>query len=209
MNAMRSGVLMLWLATCVATCVATSHAAAAPLTCSRALTQALRTNGRAEAALRYALPALDGAPRTVRATLALEPPVFARLDVAATGEKLVVRSDGGEWLQPQAHQVLHFRAAQAAAPLRWWRVLLGDEALARERRSGDGYVLTLIDSHGAALDSARVWLDRKGMPSRLEVGDGGGGMTTYRLSGWRMRPGRGAAAFRLSTPAGYESVELP
>jgi outer membrane lipoprotein-sorting protein len=205
MNTMRGALLMFALATCVVA----SQATAAPLTCSRALTQALRTHGRAEAALRYALPALDGTPRTVRATLALEAPVYARLDVATTGEKLVVRSDGGEWLQPQAHQVLHFRAAQAAAPLRWWRVLLGDEVGACERRSGDGFVLTLIDSHGAPVDSARVWLDGHGMPSRLEVGDGGGGMTTYRLSNWRMLPGRGAAAFQLSLPSGYESVELP
>ncbi len=205
MNTLRNAVLMI----AFATCLVTSPAGAAPLVCSRALTQALRTGGRAEAALRYALPAIDGTAHSVRATLALEPPVFARLDVAATGEKLVVRSDGGEWLQPQAHQVLHFRAAQAAAPLRWWRVLLGEEAGARERRVGDGYLLTLIDFHGAPVDSARVWLDGKGMPSRLEVGDGGGGVTTYRLSGWRMRPGRGAAAFHLIVPAGFESVELP
>lgn len=186
-----------------------SQALAGPLTCAHALTQALDKHGRAEASLRYSLPALSGAPRAVHATLALEPPAFARLDVTSTGEKLVVREHGGEWLQPQTRQLLHFRAAQAAAPLRWWRVLLGEEHGARERRFAEGFVLTLLDHHGAAVDSARVWLDGKGMPNRLEVGDGGGGVMTYRLSGWRFLHARGEAAFHLAAPARYESVELP
>lgn len=191
-------------------CMAASGAAhAGGLTTARALTEALRSHGRAQAALRYAMTDAAGAPRTVRATLALEAPAFARLDVNTTGEKLVVRAEGGEWLQPVARQVLHFRAVQAAAPLRWWRVLLGGDRDARERRSGDAWTLTLLDAKGAAADSARVWLDARGLPSRLEVGDGGGNTVTYRLSAWRFLPARGAAAFQLAVPAGYESVELP
>ena len=81
---------------------------AAPLESSRALVRALARQGHAEATLRYAVPSASaGAPRSVSATLAVEPPDRARLDVLATGERITLRQDGGEWLQPQMKQVVH------------------------------------------------------------------------------------------------------
>ena len=68
---------------------------AAPLEASRALVRSLAERGRAEATLRYLVASAPGsAPRSVHATLALEPPDRARLDVPATGEKITLRGDG-------------------------------------------------------------------------------------------------------------------
>jgi outer membrane lipoprotein-sorting protein len=159
--------------------------------------------------LRYALPAIPGeASREVSGKLALEPPDRVRLDVTGTGERLVARGDGGEWLQPSTKQLLRFGAEQVSPAFRWWRALLGDAGLVHERRAGSGrFVLVMKDEEGTA-DSATVWLDSHGLPSKLEVGAGDGGMT-YRLSGWKFVAARGATAFRLSAPAGYETVDLP
>lgn len=182
---------------------------AAGLQSSAALARALAGTGRAEATLRYLTPALSGAPRAVHATLALEPPDRARMDVSATGEKLVARADGGEWLQPATHQLLRFPARQSAAALRWWRVLLGS-GTARERRvAADRYVVTLLGEHGAAVDSAEVWLDPHGLPARLVVPAGDPDAAVYRLGSWRFMRARGAAGFRLVAPRGYEVVETP
>ena len=184
-------------------------ASPAGLQSSAMLSRQLGAAGRAEVTLRYALPAVPGEkPRDVSGKLALEPPDRVRLDVSGTGERLVARGDGGEWLQPSTKQLLRFGADQVSPAFRWWRALLGDAALVRERKSGNArYVLVMKDEAGTA-DSATVWLDSKGLPSRLDVGAGDGGMT-YRLSGWRFVPARGASAFRLTAPAGYETVDLP
>jgi len=178
---------------------------------SAALARALRTAGRGEVSLRYDVASLTGgAPREVRATLALEPPDRARIDVRATGESIVARADGGEWRQPATRQLIRFRPEHAVAAMRWWRVLLGEERAARERRIAPRhYALVLAGEDGAATDSAEVWLDPRGLPSRLDVGSGDGSALRYRLAGWRFTKARGIAAFRLAVPAGYESVELP
>lgn len=180
----------------------------AALQSSAKLSQQLRAAGRAEVTLRYALPeAVGDAAREVRGTLALEPPDRVRLDVTGTGERLVARGDGGEWLQPSTKQLLRFGPRHVSPAFRWWRVLLGDAALVRERRVSAGrYVLVMKNEAGAA-DSATVWLDSGGLPSRLDVGAGEGG--SYRLSGWKFPAARGAAGFRLAPPAGYETVDLP
>jgi hypothetical protein len=172
--------------------------------------RALAKSGRAEATLRFELPGAAGAGRVVQATLALEPPVRARLDIASTGEKIVTRADGGEWLQPAAKQLLRFRADQAAPALHWWQVLIATERSARERPLGAShFVLTLLDDRGAAEDSAEVWLDARGLPARLLVPAGDPEGATYRLANWRFSSPRGENAFRLQPPSGYESIELP
>ncbi len=177
---------------------------------SAALVRALGPGGRAEATLRYGLPTATGATRVVHATLALEPPAFARLDVPSTGEKIVARADGGEWLQPSTRQLVRFPAKQAAPALRWWRVLLAAERSTRERAVGEGrYVVTLLSERGAEEDSAEVWLDGRGLPSRLVVPAGDPDAAVYRLTNWRFLRARGAGGFRLAAPAGYESIELP
>lgn len=183
-------------------------ASSATLQSSAKLAKQLRAAGRAEVTLRYALPAMPGdTPREVRGTLALEPPDRVRLDVTGTGERLVARGDGGEWLQPATKQLLRFGPEHVSPAFRWWRVLLGDARAVRERRVSEGrYVLVLNDEAGDA-DSATVWLDSRGLPSRLDVGVEEGG--SYRLSGWKFLAARGASGFKLSAPAGYETVDLP
>ena len=141
-------------------------------------------------------------------TLALEAPDRVRLDMSGTGERLVARGDGGEWLQPATKQLLRFGAGQASPALRWWRVLLGEAAGVRERRIAPRrYVLVQGAAAGFA-DSATVWLDARGLPARLDL-PGGDGVMTYRLSGWRFARARGPAGFRLTAPAGFETVDLP
>lgn len=187
------------------------HAAAgaAALRSAASLARALQSHGRAEATLRYGTAGAGGAAATVRATLALERPGLARLDVAGTGERLVARADGGEWVQPALKQVLTFSPGQANAALGWWRVLLGDDPLARETALGAGHWrITRGEGGAAGLDVAEVWLDARGLPARLVVGAGEGAMT-YRLSGWRFAAARGIGAFRLATPEGYDVVEMP
>jgi hypothetical protein len=182
---------------------------AAALESAAGLKQALRRAGRGEATLRYELPGVGGAPRAVHATLALELPDRARIDVASTGEHIVVRADGGEWLQPATRQLVRFPARQAALALMWWRVLLGSEPSARERRLGAGhYEVSLPTSGGQPADSAEVVLDGRGLPARLTLG-GGESAVVYRLGAWHFGRARGAQGFRLSAPAGYESVDLP
>jgi hypothetical protein len=185
-------------------------ARATDLASARALARALTSSGRAEAVLRYLVASPSGDSRTVRATLALELPAMARIDVAGTGEALVARPDGGEWLQPSTRQLLRFRPRHGAAALRWWNVLLGGERAARERPlGGNRWVLVLRSEPGAAEDSAEVWLDPRGLPARLVVPAGNPEAAVYRLGGWRFMRRRGDPAFRLATPRGYEAVDLP
>lgn len=196
-------ILWMWLGVMVA-----FPANAAPLEASWALVRSLAERGRAEATLHYSVAAAPGAaPRNVHATLALEPPNRARLDVPATGEKITLRGDGGEWLQPSMKQLVMLRPRHAVAALQWWRVLLGDGAGVRERRlARGGYRLVTTSGPG---DSADVWLDARGLPARLELPDGTGGHAVYRLAGWRFSRARGNAAFHLKTPAGYVPVDMP
>ena len=201
----RAGVLAVLALACV-----TSGAQAAGLQASAALTRALAGGGRAEATLRYLTTGVSGTPRAVHATLALEPPDRARLDVTASGEKLVARADGGEWLQPATRQLLRFPARRSAAALRWWRVLLATNGTARERKIAEGrFVVTLLGEHGMAADSAEVWLDPHGLPARLVVPAGDPDAAVYRLGSWRFTRARGESAFRLPAPRGFEVVDTP
>jgi hypothetical protein len=185
-------------------------APAAALEASRALLARVGSGGRAEAALRYALPGFPGEPaRPVQASLALEPPDRARLEVAATGEQVTVRADGGEWLQPAARQVVRLSPARVAPALRWWRVLLGGGAGVREERLGARHYRLVLPAHaGAAADTAEVRLDARGLPVRLDLREAGGPLV-LRLSGWRFPRARGVAGFTLTAPPGYAEVRLP
>ncbi len=187
----------------------TESASAAPAGARATLQKRLAASGRAEVTLRITQSdPLAGGSRTVHATLALEAPDRARLEVPATGEKVTLRADGGEWLQPRGRQLLRLRPEHGALAMRWWRALLDPEAAWRERRLADGRVrVTLAAEHGAAADSADLWLDAHGLPARLELASGPAG--SYRLNGWRFLRSRGVAAFRLAVPAGWEAVELP
>ena len=150
-----------------------------------------------------------GAPQRMRGALAVEPPDLARLDVAGTGERITLREDGGEWLQPAVHQLVILKPRHSVGAMRWWRLLAGGTG-ASERKLGAGrYRLVVASSPTADADSADVSLGSGGLPERLELDDGAGGHLVYRLSGWKFTPARGAAAFRIVAPPGTETVELP
>lgn len=203
MSAVRAFALYVALALGAASARAESPASGA------ALVRSLRGAGRAEATLRFVTPSLPGRPvRTVHAILALEWPDRARMDVGATGERIVLRADGGEWLQPATRQLLVFKPGQAAAALGWWSVLLGRDPLARERRVGGGRWRLERGSPGTPDTVAEVTLDARGLPARLVLGEGEEAVT-YRLSGWHFGSARGGAGFHLTAPAGWEVVELP
>lgn len=185
-------------------------ARAAPLESTRALAGGLARSGRAEATLSWSVPGPPGgAPNTLRGTLALERPDLARLDVAATGERITLRADGGEWSQPRLKQFLLLTPRHSVAAMRWWRVMAGAGG-ATERRIGGGHFRLLVPATpAAAADSADVWLDARGLPARLMLADGMGGALSYRLTGWRFTRAEGGASFRLTAPPGVETVELP
>jgi len=177
---------------------------------TRALAAGLARGGRAEVTLRWSVPAVPGgAAQRLRGTLAVEPPDRARLDVPATGERITLRSDGGEWLQPSLHQMMLLKARHSVAAMRWWRLLAGAEPASERRLGPRRYRLVLAATPAAQADSAEVSLDAAELPARLELDDGTGGRQVYQLSGWRFTRARGAAAFRVSAPAGVETVELP
>jgi len=180
---------------------------AATLESSRALVDQLRRAGRAETTLDWTIMGAMGEPAPQRGQLALEPPSFARLDVPRTGERVTLRPDGGEWLQPQLHQMIRLSPKHAGAAMRWWRLLAGGEG-ASERRLGTGRYRLVVGAGTPSADSAEVTLDSRGLPSRLRLGEGEDAQE-YRLSGWRFVKARGERDFRLSAPAGVEVVEMP
>lgn len=185
---------------------ASAHAAS--LESSRALVEQLKRAGRAEATLAWSVPGPTGEPVAQQGKLALEPPSFARLDVGKTGERVTLRPDGGEWLQPQQQQMLKLSPRHAGAAMRWWRLLAGGEGARERKLAASHYRLVIPASEGSEADSAEVFLDPSGLPARLRLGDSEQALD-YKLSGWKFVKARGERDFRLSAPPGVETVELP
>lgn len=179
-----------------------------PLVTARAMSRALAGGRAGEASVSYAIPDMSGAPHTVTGRVRVQAPDRVRLDFT-TGEKITLRSDGGEWLQPATKQLLRIPPDRASGALRWWRVLLpGSGATFQEESLGDHrYRLTSRDVAGGITVTAR--LDAQGFPAELRVEGMQDQPVTYTLSGWRFGGGRGAASYRLTAPAGYETVDLP
>lgn len=207
-------------AVCLCALVLSGARPAQALESTRALAAGLQRAGRAEATLVWSVMGPPGsASRALRGLLAVEPPSRARLDIAATGERITLREDGGEWLQPQLQQFVKLTPRHSVAAMRWWRLFAGagsrpaarpDAASPAEKRIGRAhYRLVLPATSSAEADSAEIWLDSRGLPNRLELADGMGGRSGYRLTGWRFVRSRGEAAFRLTAPPGVETVELP
>ena len=183
---------------------------ASTLESTRALAAGLHRTGRAEVTLAWDMAGITGGPpQRMHGALAVEPPARARLDVSGTGERITLREDGGEWLQPAVHQLVILKPRHSVGAMRWWRLLAGGTG-ATERKLGAGrYRLVVAATATADADSADVSLGAGGLPDRLELDDGAGGHLVYRLSGWKFTPARGAAAFRITAPPGTETVELP
>jgi hypothetical protein len=184
-------------------------AAPVPFASTRALRAGLGASGRAEAALRLIRnDPLGGRPTVQRGRLILERPRLARLELD-DGERLTLREDGGDWLQPALRQLVRAGARSAGGALAWWGVLLDPRDTGiRERRTGAReYTLTQAGAPGAP--TQRVELGADGLPRRLTVEIAPGERVEYRLSRWRFTRARGRADFRLEAPAGFEVVEMP
>jgi hypothetical protein len=184
----------------------------APLEAAKALAERLGGTGRAEAQLeRRALDAFTGKWRSSRGRVALEPPDRALLEFPATGERVALRGDGGEWLQPGLGQMLRLGPANAAAARRWWELLLpgaGDRFV--EQRLGPGQFAVVRRSEGAGdADTARVTLDAQGLPAQLEYRMPGADRVEYRMRAWKFPRARGRAAFVIHPPDSLQIVELP
>jgi len=189
---------------------ATEPARAPTLESTRALAAGLKRTGRAEVTLAWDVAGLPGAPpQRMRGALAVEPPDRARLDIARTGERITLRADGGEWLQPSVHQLVILKPRHSVGAMRWWRLLAGGAGASERKLAAGRYRLLVAPTPTADADSADVSLGAGGLPEQLELDDGAGGHLIYRLSGWKFTPARGAAAFRITAPAGTETVELP
>jgi hypothetical protein len=188
------------------------HAAPAggTLESARALAGRLRASGRAEAQVeRRALDAFTGKWRSSQGRVALEPPDRALLEFPATGERVALRGDGGEWLQPALGQMLRLGPANAAAARRWWELLLpGAGVRFAERKVGPGRFA--VTREGARdPDTAEVALDAQGLPARLEYRIPGADRVEYRLRSWRFPRARGRDAFVLHAPDSLQVVDLP
>lgn len=185
-------------------------AAKAPLAASRAMLARLEASGRATCSFEHAAPdPLSGEVRRQRGTLALEPPDRVRLDFAGNGEALAMRSDGGEWLQPELRQLLRMGAAQSEAARRWWSLLLpGAGGRFSERALGPLRYLVIAEDEAAA-DSAWVTLGADALPARLRFRGVDGEFVEVRFTGWKFAKPRGRQAFVLGAPAGVDVIELP
>jgi hypothetical protein len=187
-------------------------AAVAPLAATRTLVSQLARSGRGEASVTVTREdPLGGPERVDRGRLALEVPDRVRLEFPSTGERLAVRGDGGEWVQPAVKQVVRIRAEQAGLAAWLWEVFLtgGSEAFAERAQGGRRFALVPRDDEAGLPERIDVTVDAKGLPEQVGFTGADGVAVRYRFTGWRFRSPRGPAAFTLSTPTGYTVVDLP
>lgn len=184
--------------------------ATSTLESARGMATRLRGAGRAEAEVEQrARDVFTGKVRSIRGRLALEPPDRALLEFPATGERIALRGDGGEWLQPGLGQMLRLGPGNAAATRRWWELLLpgAGERFEEKKLGGGRFVVVRKDERGA--DTAWVALDAQSLPARLEYDSPGGGRIEYRLRGWKFSRARGRSAFVIVAPESVQVVDLP
>jgi outer membrane lipoprotein-sorting protein len=204
-------------AVCAAAGAESAPAAHPALRSTRALVAKLAKSGRGEAPVTVSRGDPLGGPDHVdEGRLALEPPDRMRLDFAATGERIALRGDGGEWVQPQARQMVRIRREQAGLATWLWEVFLegGAEAFVEEpagsTREGERrYTLEPRDREAGLPGRITIQIDSKGLPSEVRFTDTDGTEARYRFRGWSFRAARGGKAFTLSAPHGYAVVDLP
>jgi hypothetical protein len=182
------------------------------LTATRALVKKLKATGRGEASITVVQSDPLGGPDHVQAgRLALEPPDRVRLDFPATGERVTLRGNGGEWIQPQARQMLRLEREQASMAAWLWEILLlGGTSGFGERVAGPRrFVLEPRDREAGLPGAITVEIDSFGLPVQIEFAELAGATTRYRFKGWRFVRPRGPAGFTLTAPRGYATVEVP
>jgi len=173
----------------------------------RVLRERLAGAGRAEVAVSQVVMAAGDTVRRLRGQLTLELPDRVRVDDALSGERLTARSDGGEWLQPAANQMLILRPEQAGQVAGVWRFLL-DHSDRIERLAGSGRFVLRSGQPDAPVDSLWVQLRSDGLPLQV-CAYAGEEQWTLDFGRWRFRAPRGAGAFKLRAPAGYTVLEWP
>jgi hypothetical protein len=185
-------------------------AAERPLAATRTLLERLTRSGRGDARLEQTITAAGDTVRSARGRIALEPPDRLRLDFEGDGERVTMRADGGEWLQPVTRQMLVLRPGQAEAAVAIWRALLGggDQSFAERSLGGGRYLLVARSADSGLPDSVQVNQTANGLPERVELWVGEE-RWSLRLSHWSFSHARGDAAFRLQAPAGYSTFDWP
>lgn len=199
---------VMWLATLLGPGAAGAERASAA---GAGLVERLNATGRAEARIERRAPdPFGGVEQHAIGRLSLESPDRARLDFERTRESVTLRANGGEWLQPELRQMIRFGPVSARVGLRWWNVMLGRSGVSYEERAlgGGRYLLLLSSVPGAAADSAWVTVGGDRLPQLLEVAEADGAHVSYRLDRWRFTAPRGAAAFVLRAPVGFETVDM-
>jgi outer membrane lipoprotein-sorting protein len=188
---------------------ATAHAT---LAATRTLAAKLARSGRGEASVTVTREDPLGGPEQVdRGRLALEIPDRVRLEFPSTGEKLAVRGDGGEWVQPAHRQMVRIRPEQAGLAAWLWEVFLtgGSDAFAEQALAERRYALEPRDGEAGLPERIEVTVDAKGLPEQVAFTGEDGVAVRYRFKGWRFLAPKGSAAFKLPAPAGYTVVEMP
>jgi hypothetical protein len=147
-------------------------------------------------------------PRSEPGWLELEPPGRARLEFSRTGEKITLRPDGGEWLQPGLHQMITLDSLRAAVAGRWWQLLMSGRSPGITVWRRGAREVTFIPAGDAGPDSAVLHVDAAGLPAELAVTDAAG-VSRFRFSNWTFLQARGEAAYRQHAPTGFEVVPLP
>ncbi len=195
------------LALLLATGAGAPPAATAPAS-TRVLLAKLRAAGRAEVGVRVERrDPLGGGARVARGRLALELPRFARLDLD-DGQRLTLRDDGGDWLQPATRQLIRAGARTTSGLLLWCGALLDPRTPGLVERKIGAREYALVPRAPAVGDTQRVTLGGDGLPLRVVVTSSPGESVEYRLSGWRFGPARGRSGFVLEPPRGYEVVKM-
>lgn len=182
------------------------------LVATRTLVARLAAVGRGEAALTLTRHDPMGGPALiVRGRLALEPPDRVRLDFPTTGERIAVRREGGEWIQPAARQMVRLKPEQTDLAAGLWEVFLsgGNEHFTERRVGGGRFVLEARAPEEGLPGSIHVALDARGLPAALEMTDASGDSVRYAFRAWRFTRASGAEAFVLQPPPGYAVVDLP
>src|SRR5262249_3874244 len=134
---------------------------------TRALAEGLKRTGRAEVTLAWDVADMAGGPpQRMKGALAVEPPDRARLDVAKTGERITLRSDGGEWLQPAVHQLVILKPRHSVGAMRWWRLLAGGTDATERKLANGRYRLLVPATPTSDADSAEASPGAGGRPER-------------------------------------------
>jgi len=189
--------------------LAQAAAAAPSLQATKPLVDRLSRSGRAETRIGQAISSAGETLRSAKGRLALEPPDRLRIDFDG-GERVTMRKDGGEWIQPGARQMLVLKPGQAQAAVSIWNTFLsgGGQAF-HERSLGAGrYQLVARDTSSGVPDSVEVAQGADGLPQRIELWIGEE-RWSLQLGKWTFARARGDSAFKLRAPAGYQVFDWP